>query len=121
MRTGKPRRVSSMAAARPTGPSARNEHLFSAKDSHAQQVRPVRLTCNSNSLSLACRCMGAGMSSFTRILPLVVASALFMEQMESTVIATSLPPIAVDFGVSAGFAEAGVDDLSSGTDGFSAD
>jgi hypothetical protein len=35
------------------------------------------------------------MSSHHRILPLVVASALFMENMDSTVIATSLPAIAV--------------------------
>jgi EmrB/QacA subfamily drug resistance transporter len=32
----------------------------------------------------------------TRLLPLVVASALFMENMDSTVIATSLPAIAAD-------------------------
>ena len=40
-------------------------------------------------------------STFSRVLPLVVASALFMEQMESTIIATALPPIARDLGVSA--------------------
>jgi MFS family permease len=33
-----------------------------------------------------------------RILPLVFASALFMENMDSTVIATSLPTIAADLG-----------------------
>ncbi len=33
-----------------------------------------------------------------RILPLVIASALFMEQMDSTIIATSLPDIAADLG-----------------------
>jgi EmrB/QacA subfamily drug resistance transporter len=33
-----------------------------------------------------------------RILPLVIASALFMENMDSTVIATSLPAIAADLG-----------------------
>ncbi|MFL5259077.1 MAG: MFS transporter, partial [Hyphomicrobiales bacterium] len=37
--------------------------------------------------------------SFSRIIPLVVASALFMENMDSTVIATSLPAIALDLGV----------------------
>ena len=36
------------------------------------------------------------MTSASRILPLVVASALFMENMDSTVIATSLPAIARD-------------------------
>ena len=36
------------------------------------------------------------MSPTSRILPLVVASALFMENMDSTVIATSLPAIARD-------------------------
>lgn len=36
------------------------------------------------------------MSTASRILPLVVASALFMENMDSTVIATSLPAIARD-------------------------
>ena len=36
------------------------------------------------------------MASFSRVIPLVVASALFMENMDSTVIATSLPAIAVD-------------------------
>ncbi|MCA0434465.1 MAG: DHA2 family efflux MFS transporter permease subunit [Proteobacteria bacterium] len=40
------------------------------------------------------------MSFNTRILPLVVASALFMEQMDSTIIATSLPDIAADLGTS---------------------
>src|SRR3954451_9544446 len=39
------------------------------------------------------------MSSLSRIIPLVVASALFMENMDSTVIATSLPAIAVDLRV----------------------
>jgi len=33
-----------------------------------------------------------------RIIPLIVAAALFMENMDSTVIATSLPAIAVDIG-----------------------
>src|SRR5436309_4438555 len=33
-----------------------------------------------------------------RIVPLIVAVALFMENMDSTVIATSLPAIAVDIG-----------------------
>ena len=42
----------------------------------------------------------AAMSRFNpRILPLVIASALFMEQMDSTIIATSLPDIARDLGV----------------------
>ncbi len=38
------------------------------------------------------------MRSSIRILPLVVASALFMEHMDSTVIATSLPAMAADLG-----------------------
>ena len=38
------------------------------------------------------------MASTLRILPLVVASALFMENMDSTVIATSLPAMAADLG-----------------------
>jgi EmrB/QacA subfamily drug resistance transporter len=38
------------------------------------------------------------MGSSSRILPLVVASALFMENMDSTVIATSLPAMAADLG-----------------------
>ncbi|MEP6827236.1 MAG: MFS transporter, partial [Aestuariivirga sp.] len=38
------------------------------------------------------------MVSSSRILPLVVASALFMENMDSTVIATSLPAMAKDLG-----------------------
>ena len=38
------------------------------------------------------------MISPSRILPLVFASALFMENMDSTVIATSLPAIASDLG-----------------------
>src|ERR1022692_3051952 len=33
-----------------------------------------------------------------RIVPLIIAVALFMENMDSTVIATSLPAIAVDIG-----------------------
>jgi MFS family permease len=40
------------------------------------------------------------MSFNARILPLVIAAALFMEQMDSTIIATSLPAIAADLGVS---------------------
>ena len=40
------------------------------------------------------------MSTPSRILPLVIASALFMEQMDSTIIATSLPDIAKDLGTS---------------------
>lgn len=35
-----------------------------------------------------------------RIVPLVLAVALFMEQMDSTVISTSLPAIAADIGTS---------------------
>jgi EmrB/QacA subfamily drug resistance transporter len=35
-----------------------------------------------------------------RLIPLIVASALFMENMDSTVIATSLPAIAADIGTS---------------------
>ena len=35
-----------------------------------------------------------------RLIPLIVATALFMENMDSTVIATSLPAIAVDIGTS---------------------
>ncbi|WP_092998091.1 DHA2 family efflux MFS transporter permease subunit [Rhizobium sp. NFR07] len=35
-----------------------------------------------------------------RIIPLILAVALFMEQMDSTVIATALPTIALDLGVS---------------------
>src|SRR5262249_2711984 len=34
----------------------------------------------------------------TRIVPLIVACALFMENMDSTIIATSLPAIAADIG-----------------------
>ena len=33
-----------------------------------------------------------------RVVPLIVAVALFMENMDSTVIATSLPAIAADIG-----------------------
>ncbi|MFN5571388.1 MAG: MFS transporter, partial [Bradyrhizobium sp.] len=35
-----------------------------------------------------------------RVIPLIVATALFMENMDSTVIATSLPAIARDIGTS---------------------
>src|SRR5215211_7178250 len=35
-----------------------------------------------------------------RLIPLIVAVALFMENMDSTVIATSLPAIAADLGTS---------------------
>ncbi|WP_119392533.1 MFS transporter [Taklimakanibacter lacteus] len=38
------------------------------------------------------------MASYKRIIPLVVASALFMENTDSTVIATSLPAMAADLG-----------------------
>ena len=33
------------------------------------------------------------------LIPLIVACALFMEQIDSTVIATSLPVLAIDMGV----------------------
>ena len=42
--------------------------------------------------------MSSPESSYARILPLVIASALFMEQMDSTIIATALPDIAKDLG-----------------------
>ncbi len=35
-----------------------------------------------------------------RVIPLIVATALFMEHMDSTVIVTSLPAIAADIGTS---------------------
>ncbi len=38
--------------------------------------------------------------AFSRILPLTIAAALFIEQMDSTIIATSLPDIARDLGTS---------------------
>ncbi len=38
------------------------------------------------------------MPSSARLIPLIIASALFMENMDSTVIATSLPAIATDLG-----------------------
>src|SRR5258707_15885695 len=38
------------------------------------------------------------MTSLPRIIPLVVASALFMENTDATVIATSLPAMAADLG-----------------------
>ncbi|MGH6820103.1 MAG: MFS transporter, partial [Methylocella sp.] len=37
----------------------------------------------------------------SRLIPLIIASALFMENMDSTVIATSLPAIATDLGTDA--------------------
>ena len=37
-------------------------------------------------------------TSYDRVVPLIVAVALFMENMDSTVIATSLPAIAADIG-----------------------
>ncbi len=40
------------------------------------------------------------MAFHPRVLPVVIASALFMEQMDSTIIATSLPDIARDLGTS---------------------
>jgi EmrB/QacA subfamily drug resistance transporter len=40
------------------------------------------------------------MASFSRVLPLTIAAALFLEQMDSTIIATALPDIAADLGTS---------------------
>jgi EmrB/QacA subfamily drug resistance transporter len=40
------------------------------------------------------------MASFSRVLPLTIAAALFLEQMDSTIIATALPDIAKDLGTS---------------------
>jgi EmrB/QacA subfamily drug resistance transporter len=42
--------------------------------------------------------MAGDASTVNRIVPLIVAAALFMENMDSTVIATSLPAIAADLG-----------------------
>jgi EmrB/QacA subfamily drug resistance transporter len=51
--------------------------------------------------SQTARCsMPPAMSFNSRILPLTIAAALFMEQMDSTIIATSLPDIAKDLGTS---------------------
>src|SRR6185437_10330229 len=41
-----------------------------------------------------------GLMNKQRVIPLIVATALFMENMDSTVIATSLPAIAADIGTS---------------------
>ena len=41
------------------------------------------------------------MPSNTRLIPLIIASALFMENMDSTVIATALAAIAADLGTDA--------------------
>ncbi len=41
------------------------------------------------------------MTANSRLIPLIIASALFMENMDSTVIATSLPAIAADLGTDA--------------------
>jgi EmrB/QacA subfamily drug resistance transporter len=40
------------------------------------------------------------MPSASRLIPLIIASALFMENMDQTIIATSLPAIAADLGTS---------------------
>ena len=40
------------------------------------------------------------MPSATRLIPLIIASALFMGNMDQTIIATSLPAIAADLGTS---------------------
>jgi EmrB/QacA subfamily drug resistance transporter len=45
------------------------------------------------------RMLMRAMASVSRVIPLVVASALFMENMDSTVIATALPAIAADLHV----------------------
>ena len=45
--------------------------------------------------------IGCIMSSSSRITPLILAVALFMEHLDSTVIATSLPAIAADIGTDA--------------------
>ena len=44
--------------------------------------------------------LSAGGAAGTRLVPLVLAVALFMEQLDSTVIATALPAIAADIGTS---------------------
>ena len=44
--------------------------------------------------------LSAGAAAGTRLVPLVLAVALFMEQLDSTVIATALPAIAADIGTS---------------------
>ena len=44
--------------------------------------------------------MPPGLMNKERLIPLIVATALFMENMDSTVIATSLPAIAADIGTS---------------------
>ncbi|MBB2752279.1 UNVERIFIED_ORG: MFS family permease [Rhizobium aethiopicum] len=45
-------------------------------------------------------CLFASRLPVPRLTPMILAVALFMEQMDSTVIATSLPAIAADIGTS---------------------
>src|SRR5256886_3817773 len=56
--------------------------------------------CTPARLARTHRCRSANPMLATRIVPLIVAVALFMENMDSTVIATSLPAIAADIGTS---------------------
>ena len=48
----------------------------------------------------AARRPAPGIAPLKRTVPLILAVALFMENMDSTVIATSLPAIAADIGTS---------------------
>ena len=61
---------------------------------HAQGVHPVRTEPDhKNGLAPASR--------MSRAVPLVIASALFMEFLDSTIVATALPAMALDLGVAA--------------------
>lgn len=44
--------------------------------------------------------MSEGLKSQGRLLPLIIATGLFMENLDSTVLSTALPTIARDFGTS---------------------
>src|SRR5215831_19443237 len=59
-----------------------------------------RRACRCPPLACTQQCGSPSPMLATRIVPLIVAVALFMENMDSTVIATSLPAIAADIGTS---------------------
>ena len=88
-------------------PDSRHQGLRSHKSDSKLMRHPDRRRDNRPCVSLARRSTDIGHDhrpvrtrSVNRTIPLILAVALFMENMDSTVIATSLPAIANDIGTS---------------------
>ena len=81
----------------PAGPRGRGRGIASGAPGRGgpRRIRPRRVACGDNGVPPTT----APALSPQRLLPLIIATALFIENMDSTAISTSLPQIAADLGV----------------------